>query len=234
MALSDIQEFFREECAQTGTPVPSEHVTRFKRRVHDILPDELTITKHSMSQKLYIAWRENMSVHGINLALHAKMGDLKKHEELKSAATYLRNKIADVSFEGTLNESQELAAAPKDLLTFLTLLIEGSALSGPTVSRAALTCAEIIVYNFRRTVARKTTNDVVRRHSPHLEPPLQVYLAMKIHATVKSKAMVNTFHGLGLCISYRRSLEILTSLANMHCISSSAHIGKGISYAHPI
>ena len=83
VALSDIQEFFREECAQTGTPVPSEHVTRFKRRVHDILPDELTITKHSRSQKLYIAWRENISVHGINLALHAKMGDLKKTRRAK-------------------------------------------------------------------------------------------------------------------------------------------------------
>ena len=125
-------------------------------------------------------------------------------------------KIADVAFKGTLNQSQEIAAVPEDLLTFLTLLIEGSALPGPTVSRAALTSAEIIVYNFRKTVARKTTKDVMRRHSPHLEPPLQVYLAMKIHITVKSKAMVNVFHGLGLCISYRRLLEIYTSMANMH------------------
>ena len=51
-------------------------------------------------------------------------------------------------------------------------------------------------------------------HSTDREPPLPVYLGMKIHAETRKKGLVDTLYSLGLSISYDRLLSISTALGN--------------------
>jgi len=53
-----------------------------------------------------------------------------------------------------------------------------------------------------------------RYHNKERECPLPLFSALKIHGQTRKRTLVDTFHKLGMCISYDRVLEISTDLAN--------------------
>ena len=68
-------------------------------------------------------------------------------------------------------------------------------------------------------MTRPTENDEVKPnsetiyHSKMREIPLVIYNSLKIYVTVRSENLINKLYSLGLCISYKRVLEITKNMA---------------------
>jgi hypothetical protein len=70
-----------------------------------------------------------------------------------------------------------------------------------------------MAFNFKKTAKIGAAT----RHSRQREPPLPVYIGLKVHGETRSKELVETLHALGVSIGYKRVLEIQTGIANSVC-----------------
>ena len=75
-----------------------------------------------------------------------------------------------------------------------------------TTTRAALSISQLWIFNSVKHGRKKSTGSV--RHNQCRETPLPLYLSMKIHASTRSRGLVDTLHSLGMCVSYDRLLHI--------------------------
>ena len=122
-------------------------------------------------------------------------------------------------FDGSFAEGSQQLSVPQMLLIFMQMLLDGPGivqgikLTEPVVpSVAALTLSQLTMYN---AVQNRTTNSLsIPRHVRDRESPAALYIAMKLYKWTRKKTVVDTVHGLGLCISYKRLLNISTDLAN--------------------
>ena len=54
-------------------------------------------------------------------------------------------------------------------------------------------------------------------HNKDKETPLPIYLGLMIHATTRSRTIIDKLHSLGLSTPYNRTMHISTNLANSVC-----------------
>ena len=79
-----------------------------------------------------------------------------------------------------------------------------------------------MLYNFKprtKYLTRPTENDEVKPnsgtvyHSKMRETPVVIYISLNIYATVRSENLISKLFSLGLCIPYKRVLEITKNMA---------------------
>ena len=129
-------------------------------------------------------------------------------------AKSIRRRISKsaVIFNGEFEESCRQEVIDPLLLSFINNLLYGTyKIDGPS-SQPLLTICQLIVFNMH--TANKVTKQTIK-HQVDKEPPLPVYLAMKVHAQTRKKGLVDMMHSLGLCISYPRLLRISTGLCEV-------------------
>ena len=80
-------------------------------------------------------------------------------------------------------------------------------------SQANLTVSQTILFNFKKHLSSSATF----RHSMSREPPLPVYIGMKIHTETRLKNLIKQFFDLRFSVSYDRLLKIENQLANAVC-----------------
>ena len=75
----------------------------------------------------------------------------------------------------------------------------------------------------------KTTNEI--HHSRARESSLGVYLGMLMHAATRKKDVIEKLHNLGISISYKRVMELSTTLGNnlltqysQNCLPSNTEV----------
>ena len=76
--------------------------------------------------------------------------------------------------------------------------------------QATLTVSQAILFNFKKRASSPANKS---RHSVNREPPLPLYIAMRIHTETRSKKLTTELHDLGLSISYDRVLQLESQLA---------------------
>ncbi len=81
-----------------------------------------------------------------------------------------------------------------------------------------MSISQLIYFNIKGHFKEKSK----KRHGKNHEPPLPVYLGLKIHTHTRSKYLVNFLCNLGLSVSYKRVLELEEQLAG----SVSMHFEK--------
>lgn len=93
------------------------------------------------------------------------------------------------------------------------MLLGGTNITTQTdeVSQAALSTAQLLQYNSHRTAKSG------KYHHKTREPPLPVYVGVTVHSRTRKRDLIDTLFELGLSISYRRVMEISTSLGNRVC-----------------
>ena len=52
------------------------------------------------------------------------------------------------------------------------------------------------------------------RHNTDRENPVPIYIALKIHSETRSCQLIDCFHSLGLCVSYKRTMGLSATTAN--------------------
>ena len=87
-----------------------------------------------------------------------------------------------------------------ELLSLISMLIDGVTITNEVFSQAALTSAQQIMFNFRR-------------HLQFRETAVAIYTTLKLYVFTRSRTLIDCFHHLGMCISYHRLLNITKNIS---------------------
>ena len=101
---------------------------------------------------------------------------------------------------------------PIELLTLISVLIDGVDISNKTFSQSAVTCSQQIMYNFQKNKRKKTVQST--RHFKYRETPVVCNFKVKIFSILKSKSLTEHLFMLGICIPYSRILDITKDIAD--------------------
>ena len=134
-------------------------------------------------------------------------------KSLRHVVNCTRKSMRDVqnNFENEFSENCQSSSVPMELLSLISMLIDGVNIDNQIFSQQALTSAQQIMYNFRINKDKKVNN--IRRHLRHKETPLSIYIALKIYVLTRSKTLIECLHKLGICISYARVLDITKDIS---------------------
>ena len=107
---------------------------------------------------------------------------------------------------------------PTTLKMLVSMMLNGTGLTqqDPSDSQQCLTICQTILFNSKK----KASSSTKTRHSAEAEPPLPVYLGMKVHTQTRSRKLVKLLHNLGLSASYNRIVQTESQLASAVCQKS--------------
>ncbi len=78
---------------------------------------------------------------------------------------------------------------------------------------AAPSISQLLMFNHVKIVRGSTPpNSTYHRHER--ETPLPIFIALKMHAVMRSRNLIDTLFNLGLCVSYDRVLQLTTDIGN--------------------
>ena len=133
---------------------------------------------------------------------------------LSKAVKIIRKDIFNSSsfhFNGNFVGNCQSDCVPTNLKYLISMLLNGSSIKdqGCTESQSCLTICQTILFN---STARQSHG-----HSRKFEPPLPLYIGLKVHTLSRSQKLVAEFSHLGLSISYDRILQLENQIASSLC-----------------
>ncbi len=95
------------------------------------------------------------------------------------------------------------------------MLLEGT--NADIDSQACLTITQLILFNSKKKSTKNAAESKRGRHTPSREPPLPLYLGLKVHALTRSKKLVEHLKTIGISVSYTRVTQVENSIALSMC-----------------
>ena len=94
------------------------------------------------------------------------------------------------------------------------MLLNGSSIKDQdsAESQSSLSISQAILFNCRKKSVKTSS-----RHSKIFEPPLPLYIGLKVHTQTRSKKLISELYQLGLSVSYDRILELEKQIASSLC-----------------
>ena len=212
-----LEKRYIDDLATQGITVAS-HTTNFSKRLTDAIDGlvkksvdkvECTVSFDETIDGLY--WQHRQSPQNFITQLRTVVGQIREDIFQKV------NK-----FDGNFDEDTQVKSVPTSLLTLISFLIDGECNNVSNYSQATLTTAQIITSNCRKK-KRKTLKNTSTHNSSSRETPFVIYTSLKIYATFSSRALIDKFFQLGICVSYTRVLEIMKYLYEKLRSSFSTH-----------
>ena len=231
IALAELCAYIEDTRLESDTPVftLSDLVRLYVRRLEQLNNDCASMKVNSSHLKDKIIQHIpdlHAYKHGRNtlLAFNEDIGEALRGLEdnfeddafalTKCASIIRRDLLKQKShFQGNFSPDCQTDALPQTLRCLVGMILGGANIETQSLAKdeqSALSVAQLIFFNYRSS--RKTRP--LTNHSTDREPPLPVYLGMKIHAETRKKGLVDTLYSLGLSISYDRLLSISTALGN--------------------
>ena len=217
--LADLRKLYDRRLVQLDSDWIGSYVhpTRFKERLLMKLgPDWSDYTE---GRDIYISHKETV---GAALAqasrIHVSDDEAQKIVEV---GLILRQHILQEQkhFNGSFDPSCLSEPVSKPLLTLLDVLLEGSSSIEDKVAqnqasisarfRVACTISQLICSN----AAKQSSSARTLYQMKDRETPFPLYVGLKLHASARQKATINTFHGMGMSVSYDRVMEVRKGLA---------------------
>ena len=129
---------------------------------------------------------------------------------LKSLAIPIRRSMESVEnqFDGCFESNCQVNSVPVQLLTLISLLLDEFSVDNKGYSQPTLTCAQLIMSNFRKNSRHNREESTHKRNVKVRETPIKLFATLKLYAMVKSKGLIDTFFKMGICLSYDRVLEL--------------------------
>ena len=88
---------------------------------------------------------------------------------------------------------------------------QGSCTRNP--SKAALTISQLLIFN----TVKHRGNSEIGRHNSDRETPLAIFIGLLVYSQTRSAKLIDDLNALGISISYKRVLSLITSLGNSVC-----------------
>ena len=194
-------DLLKEKCIEY-TP----HDTHFTSKLLSALPD---LGKRLINNKVTLLMKEDIDA---NLQDDVSEPDIfikllnKVVRPLRKAMILQKNDL-----NGTFSANCQYNSVPKELLAFITILIDGTNINAK-ISQSSLSCAQMIMSNFNPN--RKcgnnssTCENKVTSHSKKRETPLLLYNSSKLYGSFRSETVISSLFHIGICLPYYRILEI--------------------------
>jgi len=188
--------------------------TRFRERLLENLPN-LTAVSHRRDVLLTFS-------HNIGAALH----DIRDRStsdadavHLMRTAKMIRREIFSQKTEFDGNLKNDDSSVPSGLLYLVTMILEGIGKTAAVDSVAALSLAQLIVFNCQKRRKTVDTGNIqsVTRHAAIRETPLPMYIGLMLYSATRKKKHIDKCHKLGLSVSYDRVLQLTNKTANTLC-----------------
>jgi len=143
---------------------------------------------------------------------------------LMHTANVIRSELFSNSteFNGAFNEHCQNATIPPTLLTLVNMMLEGPANFESSDNQAALSIAQLIIFNAVKRARRTCSSDArhhstIIRHSHSQETPLPLYMGMMLHNATRKAKLVDKCFKLGLSVSYQRVIQLSNKVTNAVC-----------------
>lgn len=144
---------------------------------------------------------------------------------LARAAQIVRREILaqDYSFEGTFETGAEESVVPPSLRALIGMMMHGTRFENGDVQNDAklasvLSISEIIMFNSKKKDIRTNAGSSSKQyHARQRETPLAIYIGLMLHFKTRQKDIIDKLSDRGLCISYSRTMEIVTQLGSSVC-----------------
>jgi hypothetical protein len=213
--LSELSKMYQSRISDSKLEYPLTHSTRLKETLLETFPD---LRASICGKEVYLARTQDI---GNNLALLYHQTSINQETlVLANAADIVRKGILidQEPFDGTFSSDSLKRSSPTDLEHLVKMILEGpdmSTLDEPTGrSNAVQTICQLVTYNSVKTLGSK--NNI--RHNAERETPLPIYNAFKSYVKTRKKDLIDQHHKLGLSISYDRTMQIASNIANSVCL----------------
>ena len=132
--------------------------------------------------------------------------------KLRDVVTQIRNitVIQKIKFVDSFNKDSQADSVATALMTLMSMLADGTTTENNVLSQAALTSAQVVMYNFRKKSVKTKTGNC--RHAKSRKTPLVIYNSLKLYSETRSKTAIDDLHALCLGISYQRVLDVTKNL----------------------
>ena len=88
-------------------------------------------------------------------------------------------------FNTHFGDNSQISSVQIELLTLISVLIDGVDISNKTFSQSAVTCSQQIMYNFQKNKRKKSVQST--RHFKYRETPVVIYVSVKNIFYIKIK-----------------------------------------------
>jgi len=167
--LSELGNLYTEQLQKHGVTLHAKlNTTRFKDRLLAPCPD-LTAVAHD--RDVLLTFSENVGAALKQINENPDTDALK----LVHTAKLIRRELfsGEYTFKGTFEDSFSKAYVPQTLLTLISMLLEGPTVCDKVDNTAALTIAQLIIFNAVKNQRRQVVHDSELRHgSPNVRHPV--------------------------------------------------------------
>ena len=183
------------------------HVTRF---AEILLEKNSELEKRNVGRKVVIYFKRTADV----LFKEVISEPSSFLRSLRDVVIPLRNAMSAVenTFDGNFPQSCQRQAVPIELLTLISLIIDGLNIDNTQFSQASLTISQLILANFKQS--SRSSKAQYSRNIRCRETPVQIYTSLKLYSSIRSRNLIDHLFKLGICSSYDRILEITKSLSD--------------------
>ena len=217
--LRDIKSLFCQRLIHYGANeenVSKVHSSRLKQKILSHIPG---LGEHKKGREVLLTFNEETGS-----AIHQLCSQSFEEDGicLSKAANILRKQVFEHQWQrdsGLLTTGSQEASVPKSLITFISMLIDGTNISQrtPATGQTALTISQLIRFNMMKDKRRNTAITEFARHSQDQETPFPLYTGLLIHSKTRKKDLVNTFARQGLSVSYSRVKSVELSVTKQLC-----------------
>ena len=177
------------------------HVTRFTSKLFLHAP---FLEKRLVRKTVIVAFKDTID-QSVYCTASEPDAFIRSINEVASPIREMMSKVSNKS-ETQFRKNSQINSVPIELLTLVSILIDGADISKKTFSQAAVTSSQQIMYNFQKNKRKKCVEGT--RHLRQRETPSMIYVSLKIFAVVRSKNLIQHLFSLGICIPYSRVLDI--------------------------
>ena len=103
-------------------------------------------------------------------------------------------------FSGSFPPNCQSTSVPYNLKFLIAMILEGT--SADIDTQACLTIAQLILFNSQNKSTKNASESKKSRHTPNREPPLSLYLGLKVHSLTRSKKLVEYLNTMGIIVSH--------------------------------
>ena len=209
--LSDLMKMFKDIYFDIAGVVFKKylHSTRFSERLILLMPN---LRKLETSKENYVVFDK-----GVRSFYSEGIQDMDDESVvLWRAAKLIRKDIAlfkDNRPKTNLNkfEDQE-TSVPSSLLTLSQMILTGGSKLKRNNPRfqESVTVSQVI---FTNTIAHRKEEATHKRYHASKETPLFLYIGALLYQTTRSQSLIDTLFSLGLCVSYKRVINLYEDIA---------------------
>ena len=139
-------------------------------------------------------------------------------------------------FSGSFPQNCQSLSVACDLKLLIVMILDGTSSNSSVNSQACLSIAQLIVYNSSKKKSKNSASDCKNvRNTLSREPPLPLYVGLKIHSLTRSRKLVEQLHNLGIAASYTRVKNVESNIADTmrklfeaDCVVCPSSLRKGL------